>query len=317
MIGIYVICFLIVPFSMLFQTKMTIGKKVLLEKNDTDEIKGIATCFIIFAHLIIPIKDELHGIGALLNVYTFTGGMGVLLFFFVSGYGIYKGYGRNGIMTNFWIKRFGNIYFPCVLIQFIFCLFRMVQERRIDISEMFFNSFFGAWFIDVIMIQYLIFYLAQKLSKNSKNEMIVVSFLLSMIVAIVFYMKGFNPRWYNGLLLFPIGMLVADKEQALLIMIHKKWIGCLTVSAVLFIAWGGVFAYGKGRYFGIDICKVLAGTCLCGFICTMYMRIQLCSKFMQYIGKRSLFFYLIHINLIEICEKTGISKVETFYSVIF
>lgn len=274
-------------------------------------IKGIAVC------LIIPMKAQLHGIGLALNIYAFTGGIGVLLFFFVSGYGIYKGYGQNKPTMHYWMKRLVNVYFPCVFIQFVFGLINAAQEGHFDINGLLMSSFFGAWFIDVIMLQYLIFYITRKVSENNDNAMIVLNYVLSIVVAVVFYLRGLNPRWYNGLLLFPTGVLMACKEQQLLNLIQQRWRSIMVASTVLFITWGGVFARGKGVYFAIDICKFLAGICLCLFICTIHMRIQFSSKMMQYLGKRSLFFYLVHMNLLGICEKAGIEdKISIFYIVI-
>ena len=316
MLVIYLICFFIFPFCALFPVKSVPVKEVLLEKDDTDVIKGIAACLIILAHLIIPMKIEYSGISSILYVYTVTGGMGVLLFFFVSGYGIYKGYAEKDFTIKFWYTRIFHMYLPTVMIQFVFCLIVILINGSFDIKRILFDSFLAAWFVDVIMIQYLIFFIAWKFSKGRQNVLITLSFLGSIIVAVFFYMKEFNPRWYNGLLLFPIGMLVACKEEKLIMYLRDKWATCLCAFGIAFVFWGGVFAYGKGNYVGIDICKVLAGICLCLFICTIFIRIKFCSNVMSYIGKRSLFYYLVHLNIIGFCEKADIRSIKTFYIIL-
>ncbi|MCM1144051.1 MAG: hypothetical protein NC318_11400 [Blautia sp.] len=63
--------------------------------------------------------------------------------------------------------------------------------------------------------------------------------------------------------------------------------------------------------------KVIAGTCLCLFVCTLYMRIRLCSVIMRYMGKRSLFFYLIHLGLRRLVGGIeGINGEAAFYIVL-
>lgn len=108
---------------------------------------------------------------------------------------------------------------------------------------------FGAWFIDVILVQYFI---AWKIIKGKSERWIALSFFISMIAALVFIECEFNARWYNGLM-----------------------------------------------------------------FCTLFLRIRLCSKIMLYMGKRSLYFYLIHTNLLLIIGSVeGVQGIHTFYMVL-
>jgi len=315
MLGIYLFCLCVFPLLILFPLKSVSDKEVLLDKEDAEILKGVAACFIILAHLIIPIKAEAGIISSVLNIYTFTGGMGVLIFFFISGYGIYKGYGKSEFTIKFWYKRIFFMYLPSVMIQFVFSVIDRLKNDNFLIKEIVFDMFVGAWFIDVIMLQYLIFFIAWKVSKGRQNILIILSFLGSIIAAVAFYIMGFNPRWYNGLLLFPVGMLIAFKEKELTIIFRQRWLACLSIFTIAFMILGGIFVYGKGNYIGIDMCKTLAGICLSACICIFFVRIKLYSSIMRYIGRRSLFYYLIHLNLLEICESICTSSVKNFYVV--
>lgn len=84
---------------------------VLLDKDDIDVIKGIATCFVMIAHMINELKISEVKISSFLDIFTVTGGMGVLLFFFVSGYGIYKGYSDRKPTWKFWKRKFMGRFF--------------------------------------------------------------------------------------------------------------------------------------------------------------------------------------------------------------
>ncbi len=165
MIGIYVICFIVFPISIFIQAKRCDDKKVLLEKDDTNVIKGFAICLVIFTHLIIELKTEVV-ISPLLNIFQVTGAVGVLLFFFVSGYGIYKQYNKSFSGKNFWFKRLFNMYLPCIFMQFIFCMIKMLMQGEFSFLRLFIESFFYGWFIDVILIQYFVFYISLMISRS-------------------------------------------------------------------------------------------------------------------------------------------------------
>ncbi|MCM1144050.1 MAG: acyltransferase [Blautia sp.] len=250
MIGIYVICFLIFPISVLIQAEKAAGTDALLKKEDTDTVKGIAVAFVILAHLV----NDLQADGmehSLLQIYTVTGGMGVLLFFFVSGYGIYKSYGHRkpdirdaqtgkSAAGVFLYKRFRNTYLPCVWIQFTFCLLDSLQTGHFSWKEALFESLLGAWFVDVILIQYLIFCLSWILAKERQGLFMALNLLFSILAAVIFYLCGLNARWYNGLLMFPVGMLVAWQEPKLLLSMRKRWLIHLGTYFTLFLFWGGI-----------------------------------------------------------------------------
>lgn len=314
MIGIYMICFIFFPIAIFIQAKWEKRTQVFWEKEDSDVVKGIAACLIILTHLVLNLNET--AIMPLLNIFGVTGGMGVLIFFFMSGYGIFKGYAYREPGIYFWKKRLFSMCLPCILIQLFFIVFEIFVQRDFDIHGIIYNSFLNTWFIDVIMIQYLIFYFAWVFMRGKQNVLMILSFLFSAITAGIFYVCGMNPRWYNGLLLFPIGMLLAWKEEKWIIFINRKWVFYLFFNAAAFVIWGGVFTYGKGNITGIDIFKVLAGIHLCLLIATIYVRMQFHSSIMKYIGKRSLFFYLIHINLLSIISKIDMYGIRVFYVVL-
>lgn len=317
MIGIYLICFLVFPAVILIQVKKNEGTYVLLEKEDTNTIKGIASGFIVLIHLTNNLEADSKIIKLLMQLFSVTGGMGVLLFFFVSGYGIYKGYAHKLPDVSFLYKRLLNIYLPCLFVQFVFRLLEVWQRQSFDLKEILLESLAEAWFIYVILIQYLIFYISWRLAKNRQNVMIRFSFLFSLIVAAMFYLCGLNARWYNGLLLFPVGMTIANKEAELIVIMRRKWFLNMFVYSALFVLFGGAFTYWKGSFLFADIFKVLSGTFMSLLVCTMYTRLRLNSSIMQYVGKRSLFYYLVHLGLREVVTGfEGVDIVKTFYIVL-
>lgn len=315
MTGIYIICFVALPIAVLIDARKTYAENEFLDRQDVNVVKGVATIFVILAHLITEIVENIFGEGVkILKIFTVMGGMGVLIFFFLSGYGLYKGYEGRALDKIFWKKRMLQVYFPSVMIQFVFCMLDMMKNQTFDARDMVIRSFFGAWFIDVIMIQYVIFFVVCQIIKSANKARIFWCFLASALAGGVFAYCGFNARWYNGLLLFPFGMLMAYGEKKIIKMIQKRWLLYFYLGLTLFGITGAVFTYYKGAVRGIDIAKIFSGMFLCIWVCIVFCRIRLCSSIMKYIGKRSLYFYLIHVNILTILSTIkGLNGICAFY----
>lgn len=320
MIGIYIICFIVFPVTILINVHKVYAENEFLDRQDVTYIKGVATIFVVLAHLSSRLVGDSGKIETPIKMFTVMGGMGVLIFFFASGYGLYKGYCGKKLDMTFCYKRLMYVYLPSVMIQLVSCLIDMMKNQAFDIKNMMIYCFFGAWFIDVIMIQYIIFFIVWKIIKDSRDRMIW-SFLVNTFVGGIFVYYGFNARWYNGLLLFPFGMLVAYWEKEIIKSIQKKWLLYLCISLLLFGIFGTVFTYYKGSGLWIDIVKTLSGIALCTWICITFCRLKGCSGIMRYIGKRSLYIYLIHINILMILstvkEMTGIYVFYIVFVLIF
>lgn len=317
MIGVYTICFILFPMSIFVQIKRCKEKDVLLDKNDTDIIKGVAACLVILCHLVVELRREIT-LSFPLNVFWLTGAMGVLLFFFVSGYGIWKEYSPKKPGMIFWRKRFLHMYLPCILIQFVFALIKMVQRDNFELSDVLYETFFYAWFINAILIQYIVFFVAWLFARGRQNAVIVWDFLLNILVTIMFYILKFNARWYNSLWMFPIGMIIAYKERTIIVSLYRRWIRYLILCFILFIGCGAIrtYAFWGGKSAGTDILKVFSGVALSLLIILIFLRVRCCSVTIRYIGKRSMFFYLIHIELLSVIGViNGISALTVFYSV--
>ncbi len=175
---------------------------------------------------------------------------------------------------------------------------------------LFLESLQEAWFIYVIMIQYFVFFISWTVSKGRQELLLILNFILSLAVATALYFTNVNARWYNGLLLFPIGMTVACYEKKLLASFQKNWLLHLGLHLIIFILAGGAFTYVKGSSAAADLLKMLAGASMGLLVCIIYMRVRSVSGIMRYIGRRSLFFYLVHLEL-----RSAITKIENMDSV--
>ena len=85
----------------------------------------------IIQHLTNILKPEIAVMRLVIQLFSVIGGMGVLLFFFVSGYGIYKGYAHKTPNVGFLHRRLINVYLPCLFIQSVFRLIEAVRTKAL------------------------------------------------------------------------------------------------------------------------------------------------------------------------------------------
>lgn len=316
--GICIICIIIFPVSVFMQAKKNENNSIVefLSREDSTVVKGIAICFVILAHLVSALEQQ-YTI-KVLQLYSVLGGMGVLLFFFLSGYGLFKGYSAKEPNSTFIKKRIKNVVYPYALMKTIFYIIFVLFGQPFTI-----NNFLGNyldWFVVVIIIEYAIFYFTWTFATgNRKKQLILLNFIFSFFLAIIFWEMGLEPRWYNGLLLFPTGMLIAKYETKLLKYIKNNWIFSISISIVAFLGLGVLFSIYKGEAtVWADFLKSLAGIALAFVVGIFFLKFKLKSSLMRFIGKRSLYFYIVHLNIMHILmEILNVSVVLSFYVVLF
>lgn len=302
MIGVYFICFLLFPYLVISSIQFTKqDKENVIEKNDAVILRGIAAILVILAHY----TNSFSNWGGVLRLYRFCGGIGVLIFFFLSGFGIYCSNVDFVPNTNFLWKRFKNVYLPYVLMKFVFNGLNIIQvgSGEIQLRNIWFNIFGldkDDWFIKIIIIQYIIFFIVWKFFK--KKYILGFTGVICLAVSIMFCFLQYDPRWYNGLMLFWAGMVLAKYKKEFILFTQNFYILKLTVLFLLFIVMALIFWQHKG-YIWAEYTKTISGIFLCIGICTALRRIDLNSKILKWFGERSLYLYIVHINIWIIAEK--------------
>lgn len=87
---IYIFFLSFVPFCIWGIRKNVIGNEQLLSIKDSNYIKGMAACGVFLAHCYFYIENNSDLYIAPLKFFSFLGGMGVLMFLFVGGFGLTK-----------------------------------------------------------------------------------------------------------------------------------------------------------------------------------------------------------------------------------
>lgn len=298
-ISVYLFCIILFPVASLYGFKRRTCAGALLEKEDTMYLRGVAAWFVVIAHYTANIGDvipnDIFG-----RIFSFAmgqlGGIGVLVFFFVSGYGIYASYASRRPGWDFLWKRIKGVYFPYLIIKFLLIVLQLVVTGKCEFSlgRLLSVSFAEDWFVHVILLQYLSFFIVGKWLGTRK--IVLYSFLINIVYSVVFLYEGKVDHWINALWLFTFGMACAKYQKRILTIFDKAiWIK-ITACLILFGVTRYIFAINKGAAWA-NVFKTLGGLFLCISMCGVLRGVMPGSGIMKYFGKRSLYLYMVHLGV--------------------
>ena len=272
---------------------------LLLSSNDTTIIKGIAALGVMLAHYASWMERD---IGIAENSFFFVpkqlGGMGVLIFFFISGYGLWFSAKKADVNFRYLCRRILGVYMPYTIIRIIVePLNYFINSWKSELIGKIFWRIFGFslddWFVIAILVEYVVFWIACRWIPKYK---IIGTTFLTIIVMSSFIILKFDNRLYNGLLLFPFGMFIAKYQQQLVNYLNKNYYVKIIIYFVLFGFSGIIFLLNKGTLIS-DLFKTLSGVLLCILIIFVFQKLQIKSLILTWIGKRSLYVYITHVHL--------------------
>lgn len=315
------ILYILFPLSVLAGLKIRkFPKEELISRQESSFLRGISSLMVIFAHYCLRLEEE----GRLtLYVYPFRllGPLGVAIFFFVSGYGLYASHRLDALNKQFLTKRLAKVYVPYIIVRIIRLPFS--NDLGIEINNIFELleyilgiTFSPAWFVVVIMIFYFLYYFISKLKYDDKRKILtlfVATFILSLVLYIIFGEEETN--WYGNNFLFPLGILFGFCKTGILKLIKKRYLVMVlvNVSALLLT---GVLYFKLGSIWQL-VDKMFAGIFLVTFFILITQKLDIRSPFMIFLGKYSLYLYLIHTSVYRIMRTNFDMKNPIFTTLYF
>lgn len=218
------------------------------------------------------------------------GGYGVLVFFFISGYGLTKSV---YIRRIYWRARIKKVIFPSVCLLLLFSIMIQAVDGNVNPISIVKNLLGSAWFIDVIVLEYIFYSVVHRITNEHLQLAVII--LMNVILAYLFELIGLDERWYNAMLLFPTGIFMARYEKEIIPIISKRIIGI--TSFMIFVILGVLASILKGMMVAA-LFKTIAGIGLAVAICSLLYKVCIHSSVLEYIGTRSLYYYIIHAELI-------------------
>ena len=195
----------------------------VLDKYNSNKIKGLLALLIIIHHLSIYIKDTI-----LLKVFTIVGVIAVSAFFFYSGYGLMISYlKKENYLKDFLNKRIMKIVIPYI-IAIIFTILAYLLTGQLTPRKIFNSLVEGepvvrfSWYVLAIIILYVVFYLSAKFLKRKKMINIAVFGGTILYCIVVNNILGFNNWWVNSCFAFFIGIYWASYKEKYAITLKDK-----------------------------------------------------------------------------------------------
>lgn len=233
-------------------------EKTFFDRILSKEIRGFLAIFIIFHQTVITmvnfgVREEL--MNEFMNYY-YYGILAVAFFFFSSGFGLVKRWLTDKDYTKGFMKRrIFTVLVPYFICNYIYLTEALLGNIRYGNHFTFTEvicAFFGLflvnnqmWFAVEIMILYVAFRIIFGKVKKAGTGIILTTVVVLIMVTIgllsghsqsmimSYWFKG--EWWYNTILMFPVGMLYAYKEEKVNSVIRKAFTAIILSSSVLFV----------------------------------------------------------------------------------
>lgn len=276
-----------------------------LSKENTIILKGIFCLAVVFHH----ISQRFTPLPRLTQVFLDAGPWAVMLFFFISGYGVMINYiNKPNYDEGFIQKRFRTIL-PLYIVAI--CLYWIVDElfgihysifgvihSLIDGSPIVEHS----WYILVILAFYVIFYLQMKVFKKNYIAIILSSILFSYLWIQIRAILGFGGWWSNYIYSLPLGMIWAlYKEKIDKVCKKYYWILLIGFFADFMIHWKYLIFNNtrletlafKGNIYRISIVFPI-------LVMLINMKFKFGNKLLKHIGQISMEVYMFHGMIVSV-----------------
>ena len=265
-----------------------------------------------------------------LNVFSDTGFLFVGVFFFWSGYGLFKSFkSKQKYLSRFVSKRIVPVLVPYVIVCFLFTLERIfVFKEKMPLWFKITNftgitiGYYFGWYIQAIVVFYLVFYFAFKYSRYDFDAILYVfaGVLLWVVAGLIidhndYFMRG--QWWYNSTMLFPFGVLFAKNESKIIEFLKKRFKILVPSSIILFFlsfffsrfmeSIGGYYGEMMGFPFSKKILyrvltltpQLLAAVMFTLILLLICMKAKFHNKVLDFLGSHTLEIYLTHAFFLE------------------
>ena len=255
-------------------------------------IRGLAMIMIIFVHSINEYEWYNTTLSNLLLVPMF-GTLGCSLFFFMSGYGIFKSLRKRekDIKYNYLLTHIKKILIPVAIVYAInsVVLPHTLTYNDITIDHSNILSFSlpegtDIWFIKIILFDYLTTFFIFKYTSDFKKQLTYIAITQAALIILLYILKA-SSYWYVSNLCFVLGALHSKFP------IFKK--RYLIISIFIFIA----FYFCLVNNIKSAPIQIIGNIAFCIIVvCAMFKRATW-PRWLCFIGKNSLLYYLLNIPI--------------------
>lgn len=272
-------------------------------QSNLNYIRGIACVIVVLSHISIQLGGE-----GVLIASSNLGPMAVGVFFLCSGYGLmHSKMIKDHYMDRFLLKRLPKVLIPFWIVNIIFLIEQSLLFGEIFSIDEIIQYTLGiklicghAWYIQCLVILYLVFYITNKFIQDNRLFSIVLFFEV-VGLKILFFIAG--NKLFGEILPFGIGILLAcipkDKIKDLAAKYYKLFFCVLfflymiTYLYMSIIKWH-ISSFFMNSFLIDDIMLTLCQNSFVLLVIWIMMKYQVRSRASKFIGGISYEVYLLH-----------------------
>lgn len=292
---VYGLLFVLFPLYLISRITIDDDQSQVMSKDFTSQLRGVSVLIIYFHH----VARQVEGTTFFKTIFINLGIVAVGIFLFVSGYALeYQRLKRKDYLTNFFSSKLVNIivtYVVSALTIYLISFWVLGFSDFIDFSKKLisFRLIDGRmlWFTAIIIFLYLLFYLLYRIFSEEKVPIMLLLALSGFILLAKF--AGVNVHWYNTIICFYIGFLVARyKDSLYLKKLNLKVVAGMSLACLLL----SFFAF---QYYGVYFFQFLIPVLTSSLIYSLSSIISIDSKILKIFDVISFEFYMIHLSIVK------------------
>ena len=277
------------------------------------EIFGFAALMVILGHS----QDFVHSIlpDSLISVIGY-GGIGVTMFAFLSGIGLWHSLDNNDDILNFYKKRIQRVIIPYLLIAIPFCLFLDIYEQKdvlLFLQDVTCISYWikgrGAWYVAWLIPVYTVYPLYGRIAHNTNW----LSAMLAVVEIVLVMAVGIPVRFQSvaaATLAFLIGDFIAKYIKTGSIWVIRGTVCLILIAPIYFfgILRTQTMYVISFACIGVSLCAILA--------LILDVSIEAIKRILANLGVVSLESYLFNIYTISVAKVILGNRINSFAGVL-
>ncbi|MDO5573754.1 MAG: acyltransferase [bacterium] len=279
----------------------------VLSKERGNVLRGVFILGIMLHHL-----SQRTDNGKLFWIFLYVGSLAVGIYLFLSGYGLMKQYQLRGeaYLSSFLVKRMSKILIPYLIANIVYIIGYTLLGKKIKLMEVLKSFTTGdpyvlfSWYMISIFFFYLEFYLVHRFCKKKLLIVILDMIFLAGYVAVCAKINT-GAWWYNTSIVFFMGKLWAENEEAIMKFLKKGYLVKLILSFVLSI---GLYIlsleYEYGSAANIAWMWIDTGIFIV-FVIMLNMKLIFSNKLLVFWGHISFEVFLYHGFMVTLFKTRG------------
>ncbi|WP_225046843.1 hypothetical protein [Lacticaseibacillus kribbianus] len=269
-----------------------------IDHRTTMTINGFFLFLVFFSHFssYLPAQTQLfHLSGIWLHIQR---QVIVTPFLFFSGYGIMTQLIRRGhqYVDSFPVKRFFFVWFRFFVAVSLFWLVSLVMHvdyplRKVALAYTGLVSIGNSnWYIFVVLVLYIVTYVAFKLFGKRQTLALVVTGLLILAYVVVAYRRRMVPAFYNTIFCYYAGMLYAVHKDRITRWVAGSWPRYLLTGLLLAAAFCATYLLVSRTIFGWRVLwyELMSVSFALG-VTWFAMRVRVVNPLLAYMGGGAMF----------------------------